>query len=362
MIAALRKVWDEFRGSGDAAVTVPPMDGALRPNQLLEEASLAASTNAPDDLAHDGSGVIFSSGSRLCRLAVGGVETLADLGSEITALAASPAGRIVAAVAAGELIIIEADGTRGRIEKLGAGPMRCVTALRFDADGDLLVAQGSSARPAVEWKRDLMERRADGSVWRVSADGARQDRLAAGLGWPLGLVVAPDGRLIVSESWRHRLVAIAAGRPPEPVLADLPAYPARICRASAKGYWLALFAPRNQIIEFVQREPAFLARMFEEIDPAFWAAPALKPSSTFLEPLQGGAQKHLGMLKPWAPTRSYGLVVKLDETFRPVASWHSRADGTRHGIFSCQPDGDRLLVASKGGDAILEICPDPGFA
>jgi hypothetical protein len=88
-------------------------------------------------------------------------------------------------------------------------------------------------------------------------------------------------------------------------------------------------------------------------------APSLHPSSTFLEPLQGGAQKHLGMLKPWAPTRSYGLVVRLDAAFRPVASWHSRADGTRHGVFTCLPDGETVLAASKGGNGIVALEPAP---
>ncbi|MFH1795875.1 MAG: strictosidine synthase [Pseudomonadota bacterium] len=354
MIGAVRRAWDNFRGGGEAAVTVPPMDGALRPNRLLEEAPAVATAEAPDDLAHDGQSVVFSSGSKLVRLGATAAETMADLGSEITAIAARN-GRIAAALVSGGVTIIQPDGARAVIGKLGDAPATCITALSFSSDQELLVAQGSAKRSRSEWKRDLMERGSDGAVWRVATDGTRQTRLAAGLGWPLGIVVAPDGRLIVSESWRHRLVALVEGRQPEAMLADLPGYPARIRRVATGGYVLAVFAPRNQIIEFVQREPAFLARMFEEIDEAYWAAPSLKPSQTFLEPLQGGAQKHLGMLKPWAPTRSYGLVVKLDEAFRPVASWHSRADGTRHGVFSCLPDGDRLLAAARGGDAIIAI-------
>ena len=361
MIPAVRRIWDNFRGSGEAAVTVPPMDGALRPNRLLEEAPLVAGAAAPDDLAVDGKGVLFSSGAKLFRL--GQPEPIADLGWEITALAADPDGRVAAALSNGTVALFDPDGARHSIARLGDGPARCVTALAFSRDGDLLVAQGSSTRSASEWKRDLMERRADGSLWQVSLDGGSQARLASGLSWPLGVAVATDGRVIVSESWKHRLVAIAPDRAPEPVLSDLPGYPARLHRDPGGGYWLAVFAPRNQIIEFVQREPAFLARMFEEVDEAYWAAPSLKPSQTFLEPLQGGAQKHLGMLKPWAPTRSYGLVVRLDEAFRPVASFHSRADGVRHGVFSALRDGDRLIAASRGGDAVVAVpLVSPGAA
>lgn len=355
MIGAVRRAWDNFRGSGEAAVTVPPMDGALRPNRLLEEAPVVANVESPDDIAHDGKGVVFSSGSRLFRLGAAGAETIADLGSEITAIAATPQGRMAAALAGGSIALIEPGDRRYSIDGLGDRPASCVTALAFGPEGELFVAQGSSKRSPAEWKRDLMERRSDGTVWRISADDTRQTCVASTLGWPLGIAVAPDGRLVISESWKHRLVAVTAGRRPEPVLADLPGYPARIHRAPGGGYWLAIFAPRNQIIEFVQRESAFLTRMFEEVDEAYWVAPTLKPSQTFLEPLQGGAQKHLGMLKPWAPTRSYGLAVRLDESFRPVASYHSRADGNRHGVLTCLPDDGRLLVASKGGDAIVAV-------
>ena len=360
MIGAVRRAWDNFRGSGDAAVTVPPMDGALRPNRLLEEAPLVGAVPAPDDLARDGKGVLASSGQTLHRLTSTGMDVVADLGAEITALAGSEGGRIAAALADGTIAVIEADGRRSTIARLGEGQAACVTALGFSPDGELFVAQGSSRRPASAWKRALMERGADGSIWRVSADGARQTRVAAGLSWPLGIVVATDGRLVVAESWQHRLVTVAEGKRPEPILSDLPAYPARIHRHPAGGYVLALFAPRNQIIEFVQREPAFLARMVSEIDEAYWVAPSLQPSKTFLEPLQGGAQKHLGMLKPWAPTRSYGLVVRLDDALRPVASWHSRADGLRHGVFTALPDGDRILAASKGGNVIVALGTETG--
>ena len=41
---------------------------------------------------------------------------------------------------------------------------------------------------------------------------------------------------------------------PQAVLSDLPAYPGRIAPARDGGFWLALFAPRNQLVEFVLRE------------------------------------------------------------------------------------------------------------
>lgn len=360
MIGALKRSWDNFRGSGEAAVTVPPMDGALRPNRIVEEAPLVLATAAPDDLAAGRDGVLFSSGTDVLLLGKDGGAPLPvlEFDAPVTALAASPGGGIAAALASGRIVIASPGGQRRTLERLGDAPAQCVTALAFASEDELLVAQGSARRPAAQWKRDLMERRADGSLWSVALNGDGQTLMAGDLGWPFGIAAADDGRILVAESWKHRLVAVAGGRAPEPVLSDLPGYPARLHRDRLRGgYWLAVFAPRNQIIEFIQREPAFLSRMMAGIDEAYWAAPSLAPPSTFLEPLQGGAQKHLGMLKPWAPTRSYGLVVRLDASLRPVGSAHSRADGTRHGILTCLPAGDTVLAASKGGDAIVGIDP-----
>ena len=54
-----------------------------------------------------------------------------------------------------------------------------------------------------------------------------------------------------------------------------PAYPGRIAPA-ADGYWLALFAPRSQLVEFVLREPAYRKRMMAEVPQPFWIAPTLQ--------------------------------------------------------------------------------------
>jgi hypothetical protein len=241
------------------------------------------------------------------------------------------------------------------VTSVSGRPTFCPTALAFDSRDSLLLCLGSATNPTSEWKRDLMERNASGSVWRVDLREGKAACLADGLAWPFG-VMSAGADVVVSESWRHRLLRLSGNaRPPEPVLSDLPAYPARIAPASAGGAWLALFAPRRQLIEFVLRERAYRTRMMQEIDPDYWVAPTLAPMQSFLEPLQGGTLKKLAKLKPWAPSRSYGLVVRLNAAWQPVASHHSRADGSRHGTLSCIEADGRLLVASKGGDSILAL-------
>jgi hypothetical protein len=178
--------------------------------------------------------------------------------------------------------------------------------------------------------------------------------LIQGLAFPNGLLVDRDS-VIVAESWRHRVIRLSGGGAQEPILQKLPGYPARLAPAGDGGVWLALFAPRNRLIEFILLEDAYREQMMRDVPREYWIAPALTSGRSFLEPLQCGGVKTMGIHKPWSPSRSYGLVVKLDAQLRPVASFHSRANGSRHGITSVAEVGGRVFVASKGGNAILEI-------
>jgi hypothetical protein len=163
--------------------------------------------------------------------------------------------------------------------------------------------------------------------------------------------------LVVSVAWKHRLVRLdfaRPSRPPQVQYADLPAYPGRIARAT-DGYWLALFAPRSQLVEFILREPAYRKRMLAEVPESFWVAPKLRSGRSFYESLQGGGVKHLGKLKPWALTMSAGLCVKLDHSLQPRFSLQSRADGQTHGVTSMAEHRGQLFVAAHGDGVIVSL-------
>jgi hypothetical protein len=343
---------DLFRGK---AVTIPPMDGAFRPNTELDEAQVILEIEAPDNLAFDGEEVLFSSAGDLLSLSGGSPVTVAQGNTPITALAAGPDGVLAIARNDGSIAIRGGahDGTM--LQPAAFGGLACPTALAFDGTDALLVAQGSARHPASDWAVDLMEKNAAGSLWRVDLAASQAHGLASNLAFPYGILVQPQ-RFIVSEGWRHRLVAIPrVGGAAQPLLTKLPGYPARLSSAADGGAWLALFAPRNRLIEFVLLEDEYRAAMMREIERPNWIAPALSSGRSFLEPLQSGGVKTMGIHKPWSPTRSYGLVVKLDAGLRPASSFHSRANGRRHGVTSVIEAGGHVLAASKGGNAILEI-------
>jgi hypothetical protein len=68
MMPALKAFADRFLGRGDATITVPSFDGALKPNQILEKAETVAQFAAPEDLATDGKALYIADGGAVLRL------------------------------------------------------------------------------------------------------------------------------------------------------------------------------------------------------------------------------------------------------------------------------------------------------
>ena len=347
------KVMDRWLGRGEASITTPPMDGAFRPNDLLDAAAPILDTPAPDCLAVTSHGVVVSSGRSLFSVDRPGGAPLASFDVEIGALAGLPDGGAVVGLIDGRIVFVggQSDG-----KTIAARPeATCITALAPARGRGLLVANGSASNGPAAWKRDLMEKNASGSVWLIEPAGGHK-QLAGNLAYPYGLIEEADS-VVVSESWRCALTRISSGANgrSEPVLESLPAYPARLSRGPDNAIWLALFAPRSQLVEFVLSEDRYRRRMIGEINPDHWIAPCLRAGLAPQEPTQQGGVRQLGVLKPWSPTRSYGLAARLDQAYRPNASFHSRANGRRHGVTSCLAIEGRLLFSAKGDGVVASL-------
>ncbi|MEW6630268.1 MAG: strictosidine synthase [Pseudomonadota bacterium] len=355
-MSALGQLFDRFLGRGDWAVTVPTLDGPLLPNQELEDAETFAGLAEADNLVRTEKGILASSANRLTRFGAGGqAETLQEFPGEITALA--HARGMTAVAIDGKGLVIRGGLYDGR-EATGdeARRLSCITALTFLDSNTLLVANGSASLPASAWRRDLMQKNASGSVWRLDLKSGRLDLVRDGLAWPAGIATTGSNRVYVTEAWRHRVLAVdLVTRATAPALEHLPAYPARIAPAFNAGYWLTFYSVRNQLVEFILREETFRKRMLAEVPEAYWMAPSLSSWRDYREPMQGSQLKQMNVLKPYAVTRSYGLVVHCDQNMKPLSSFHSRADGTVHGTLSACETGDDLLVASRGGSRIVRL-------
>ncbi len=340
---------------------IPMLDGPFRPDNRLEALDqIGDAIPACDDIAVGGDGEVYiSSGQEILRLSGSDWtihEVFARFGCDVGALAFA-SGRLYAGISGQGVVLIENGREIARLESAAGVPLRCPTAIAVLANGEIAVAEGSIRHLPSDWCRDLMERNSHGRVILAAPDLSRSRVIADDLAWPSGVLAAPNGReLLVAEAWKHRLIAypLAGGAGPRSFTPNFPGYPGRLTAAPGGGLWLALFALRTQLVELVLEEDKYRREMMATIDPDLWIAPSLRATGGYLEPLQGGAIRKLGIIKPWAPARSYGLVARLSTEGEVLESLHSRVGGRHHGITAVRVTGDRLLVASKGGACLLQ--------
>ena len=343
---------------------IPPLDGTLNPNNILEELPVVLdSLDQPDDVAIDREGNLYlSEGNRVLVFSGEDYEKkslLAEFGGKAGGLGFDASGRLMVCVGGIGLCLVDGAGGKTWIKEAGGTALRCPNSALAAPDGGIYITEGSTCHEPQDWIWDLMEKRATGRLIRYDPAGQRCQVLLSGLSYPYGVTLSHDGQAIVfSESWGHRLSCYPLGdtRPAtvQVVLPNLPGYPGRIIPSSSGGYWLCLFALRTELVEFVLSEDKYRREMMRTIEPEHWIRPALSSGEDFLEPIQFGGIRVLGIKKPWAPPRSYGLVIELDENFQVLKSLHSRADGKRHGITGVAEHKGNLFILSQGHGVVLK--------
>ena len=270
------------------------------------------------------------------------VETLP---SPVTALAALADGR------AGGRAGMRQAADRRQARRRCRPTIGCITALAFGADGTLWLANGSAEHAPSAWAADLMEKGASGSLWRREPRRARfrQSRRMAS---PSHSACSPDGDGV----HRQRKLAAPAGRASTATgkrtissRRICPAIPRGSSPAADGGAWLALFAPRNRLIEFVLQEDALSQRH----DGRGAARPT--GSRRRCPPAAASSSRcSAAASAPWASTSHgrraapTGWSCGSTPELQPQSSLHSRANGTRHGICSAVEHDGRLLVAVEG--------------
>jgi hypothetical protein len=353
VIAALRAFTDRLLGRGEATITVPSFDGALKPNRILEQAETIGQFEAPEDLATDGKALYIADGTAIWRLDGTAATEVRRFDRAISALCCLPDGGIAVALE-GEVQVFATPSASSATVTFSDPTMNAVNALSPGPDKTLIATDGSTARPYRQWVYDLMERGHTGRVLVLDLAGGRVRTIASGLQYAFGACAADDA-VFISESWRNRLIAVSADGSRRAVADNLPVYPSRLAPATSGGFWLTAFAARTQLVEFVLRENAYRRRMMAEIDPKYWIAPKLKSGQSFLEPMQGAHIKTMGVVKPWAPPRSYGLVIRLSASGVPLYALHSRVDGVNHGIVAAVEMDGALFAIAKGPGRLLRL-------
>jgi hypothetical protein len=326
------------------------LEGALGPNDRLELAP-GLRINAPEALsvAPDGR-LLISSGTRVMALGEWG-ETpvpLVECHRRVTALGTSPAGLIAVGLAGGGVAVLDASG--GPVEGwLLPTDLTAANDCVFVSENELLVADCGHADDANFLAMAIWDDDARGKIVAIGR-GIEPRTVATGLNCPMGICLDAAGRPVASLLERASIVDLD-GRT---LQAGYPAYPGRLRRTS-KGYALACLSRRDPLIEFLRHEPEFVAEMKAGLEPRHWIAPRISPEFSAEFPIELGATRLFGEIKPWAPSFSYGLVIETDERFLPVGSAHSRANGLRHAISDVVEWKGNLVAVSRASGEIVNV-------
>lgn len=327
------------------------LEGLLGPNSRLDEAD-AIDVEEPDALcvAPDGR-LLFSAGRHVLASAAWGDAPVPHAAFErrVTGLCASHGGLLAVAMEGGCLAVTDAAGRLLDGWRLPEGRLASVVDCVFRSEDELLLVDSGYSDAGVPLARATWDDRARGQLVSLRPSGESRV-LAAGLHAPMGVCLDDRGTALVSLLERAAVVdeAGAVRR------AGYPGYLGRLRRAGNE-FLLACLSRRDPLIEFLKTETAFVTDMKATIDPSHWIAPRVSPEFRHDVPIELGATRLFGEVKPWAPSFSYGLLIGLDAALAPVGSAQSRANGRRHAICDVVRWRDDLIAVSKGSGEILRL-------
>jgi hypothetical protein len=340
-----------FRGRKQQTLSMT-LEGVLGPNGRLDEAD-AMPMAAPEAICVTPSGdLLASSGREVFRIRRWGEtpELWGRFDAPVSALASSKGGRVAAGLAGGRIVVRDASGETLSGWTPTPSP-RAVADCLFLFEDELVVVDHGYGPDEPVLSIAPWDPVARGQVLGVTRSGQTRV-IAAGLHCPMGVALGPNDALVLTELERARVVE-ASGKV---LLAGYPAYLGRIRRIE-DGYALACLSRRDALIEFLKTEPEFVARMKARIEPKHWISPRVVAEFSHDFPIELGATRLFGEIKPWAPSFSYGLLIETDSAMMPVGAAHSRANGNRHAISDVLSWRGSLIAVSRGSDAILKLDP-----
>jgi hypothetical protein len=327
------------------------LEGVLGPNGRLDEAA-GMTVDASGALCATVDGrLVYSSGSGVMVLDRWGGRPAAwaIFDAAVTAICQGPAGLVAVGLERGRVAVLDAAGKPVEGWSSPAGRLASVVDCVFRSDDELLLVDCGYGADSNVLAQAAWDDEARGRVVALRRSG-EISVVASGLHCPMSVCLEASGQVLISLLERASIVDIS-GKVRE---AGYPGYLGRL-RRTPTGYAMACLSRRDPLIEFLKTERAFVAEMKARIAPRHWIAPRADPEFSHDFPIELGATRLFGEVKPWAPSFSYGLLIEMDENLMPVGSAQSRANGRRHAISDAVVWNGDLIAVSKASGEILNL-------
>lgn len=250
-----------------SAPPAPPLTGAFARNAALGSAEWIArgALAGPEASAIDATGRIFSglADGRVVRIDPerGAVETLANTGGRPLGMAFDANGNLIVADALRGLVSVTPDGKVSvLVDRFEGNRFRFPDDLAIARDGTIYFTDASTRFGMDEATFDVIEHRPRGRVFAFHPGTKSLELVRDGFYFANGIVLTPDETaLLVGETSSYRIVRVglqgAERGKVTPMVENLPGFPDNITISSRGIVWVAIFAPRDALLDRLSGSP-----------------------------------------------------------------------------------------------------------
>jgi sugar lactone lactonase YvrE len=245
----------------------PALDGAFAENRVLQGMELFATpnTHGPEDVAVDAEGRVYVgvAEGQILRYAADGSnpQVFADTGGRPAGLDFDNDGNLIVADTAKGLLSIDPNGA---IEVLcteaGYHPFGLTDDVDVDSQNVAWFSDASHKWTFQEYMNDVLESAPNGRLLKYDINTGECSVVLDELFFANGIAVSPDETyVLVNETTRYRVKRVYVRGPRkgdvEVFIDNLPGLPDGISTGADGIFWLALFAPRNETLDFAGPKP-----------------------------------------------------------------------------------------------------------
>lgn len=268
-----------FQPSSFQPSELPPWEGPLEPNSLLQSADIIGldELEGPEELALGPDGLIYTgTGDGFIKRfdLAGNIETYAETGGRPAGLDFDKDGNLYVAVGYKGLMKVSAAREVSLIaDRIDDIELSFVDGLRVGHDGMVYFTLASAKYTMHDWLYDFLESSPNGVLLRYDPVSERTDILSDQMYFPNGVILSPSGDyLLINETSRFRIMRYwlkGQNAGSLDVFADnLPGLPDGLALdPSNNEIYVSLSSRRSDQIDGLMSQPGFVRNAFLKIPP-----------------------------------------------------------------------------------------------